>query len=197
MTLENYTHRLVAMSPEATAYDAIRAMEDNHIGAIVIQENGSIMGIVTDRDLAILVISFDQNPFEVRVDTVMSKPVQVVSLDASPGDAARMMLDRHVRRLPIVSGGKLVGMVTLDDLIADRAVDPALLAEIVRAQLAEPARLKFAGQRGPGAPIEPQEQLRVRRGTRSHAPRRRESGRGLAGQLRRDVASAFRRITGG
>jgi CBS domain-containing protein len=40
MTLESYTHRLVVMAPEATAYDAIRAMEDNHIGAVVVQENG-------------------------------------------------------------------------------------------------------------------------------------------------------------
>lgn len=197
MTLENYTQRLVVMPPEATAYDAIRAMEDNHIGAVVIQENGSILGIVTDRDLAIQVISFDQDPFELRLGAVMSKPAQVVSRRASPTDAARMMLDRHVRRLPVVSGAKLVGMVTLDDLIADRAVDAALLAEIVRAQLAEPARLKFAGQRGPGAAVQPQELVRVRRGTRSHAPRPRESGPGLAGQLRREVASAFRRITGG
>jgi CBS domain-containing protein len=197
MTLENYTHRLVVMPPETTAYDAIRAMEDNHVGAVVIQENGAVLGIVTDRDLAIQVISFDQDPFELPLGMAMSKPVQVVSIGASPADAARMMLDRHVRRLPIVSDAKLVGMVTLDDLIADRAVDPALLAEIVRAQLAEPARLKFAGQLSPGAAVQPQELLRVRRGTRGRAPRPRESGRNLAGQLRREVATAFRRITGG
>jgi CBS domain-containing protein len=197
MTLENYTHRLVVMPPETTAYDAIRAMEDNHIGAVVIQDDGAVLGIVTDRDLAIQIISFDQDPFELPLGMAMSKPVQVVSIGASPADAARMMLDRHVRRLPIVSDGKLVGMVTLDDLIADRAVDPALLAEIVRVQLAEPARLKFAGQLSPGAAVQPQELLRVRRGTRGRAPRPRESGRRLAGQLRREVATAFRRITGG
>ena len=197
MTLENYTHRLVAMPPDTTAYDAIRAMEDNHIGAVVVHENGAIRGLVTDRDLAIQVISFDQDPFEIRLGTLMSKPVQVVAVEASPADAARMMLDRHVRRLPIVSGTKLVGMVTLDDLMADRSVDPALLAEVVRAQLAEPARLKFAGQRGPGAPVRPRELLRVRSGTRGRAPRPRESSNGLARQLRQEVASAFRRITGG
>jgi signal-transduction protein with cAMP-binding, CBS, and nucleotidyltransferase domain len=197
MTLENYTHRLVAMPRETTAYDAIRAMEDNHIGAVVVQEDGRVMGIVTDRDLAIQVISFDQDPFELCLGTLMSKPVQVVSIEASPADAARMMLDRHVRRLPIVSGAKLVGMVSLDDLIADRAVEPALLAEIVRAQLAEPARLKFAGQRGPGAPVPPRDALSVRLGTRGRALRPRRAGRVLAKQLRREVASAFRRITGG
>lgn len=197
MTLENYTHRLVAMSPETTAYDAIRAMEDNHIGAVVVQENGTLLGVVTDRDLAIQIISFDQNPFEVRLRTLMSRPVQVVSIEASPADAARMMLDRHVRRLPIVSGTKLVGMVTLDDLIADRAVEPELLGEVVRAQLAEPSRLKFAGQRGPGAPARPDDLLRVRRGTRGHAPRLGGKGRAIAKQLRQEVASAFRRMTGG
>jgi CBS domain-containing protein len=197
MTLENYTHRLVAMHPETTVYDAVRAMEDNHIGAVVVQDDGRILGIVTDRDLAIQVISFDQDPLELRLSTIMSKPVQVVSIEASPDEAARMMLDRHVRRLPIVSGSKLVGMLTLDDLIADRAVDPALVAQIVRTQLAEPSRLKFAGQRGPGAVVHPEDLRQVRRGTRSRAPRRREAGAGFAGQLRQEVASAFRRITGG
>jgi CBS domain-containing protein len=197
MTLENYTHRLVAMPPDTTAYDAVRAMEDNHIGAIVVQENGIILGVVTDRDLAIQVISFDQNPFEVRLRTLMSKPVQVVSIEASPADAARMMLDRHVRRLPVVSGTKLVGMVTLDDLVADGAVEPGLLGEVVKAQLAEPSRLKFAGQRGPGAPARAEDLIRVRRGTRGHAPRSSAPGRAFAKQLRQEVASAFRRITGG
>jgi hypothetical protein len=106
MTLENYTHRLVAMSPDTTAYDAIRAMEDNHIGA-------------------------------------------------------------------------------------------ELLGEVVRAQLAEPSRLKFAGQRGPGAPARPENWPRVRCGTRGHAPRMSATGRAMAKQLRQEVASAFRRITGG
>jgi CBS-domain-containing membrane protein len=197
MTLENYTHRLVALPPEATVYDATRAMEDNHIGAVVIQDKGRILGIVTDRDLAIQVISFDQDPLELRLSLVMSKPVQVVSIEASPADAARLMLERHVRRLPIVSGAKLVGMLTLDDLIADGAVDPALVAQIVRAQLAEPSRLKFAGQRGPGAAVHPEDQRPLRRGTRSHAPRRRGAGGSFAGQLRQEVATAFRRITGG
>lgn len=197
MTLENYTHRLVALPPEATAYAAIRALEDNHIGAIVVQESGRILGIVTDRDLAIQIISFDQDPLEVRLGTVMSRPVQVISVDASPADAARMMRDRHVRRLPIVSGGKLCGMVTLDDLLADTAVDPALLSEIVRNQLGEPARLKFAGQRGPGAPVQRESARRVRGGTRARALRPRATSSNLASQLRREMASAFRRIAGG
>ncbi|HTV25722.1 MAG TPA: CBS domain-containing protein [Polyangiaceae bacterium] len=197
MTLDKYTHRLVAMAPDTTAYDAIRAMEDNHIGAVVVQENGEVMGVVTDRDLAVQIISFDQDPLETPLGTLMSKPVQVVQIEASAADAARLMLDRHVRRLPILSGAKLVGILTLDDLIADRAVEPELVAQIVRAQLAEPARLKFAGQRGPGAPVESPEKTRVRTGTRGRVPHAAESRRGIARQLRQEVATAFRRIIGG
>jgi predicted transcriptional regulator len=197
MSLEKYIHRLVVMHPEATAYAAIRAMEDNHIGAVLVQEDGEVLGIVTDRDLAVQVISFDQDPLELRLRPLMSRPVQVVPVEASPAEAVRMMLDRHVRRLPIVSGGKLVGMVTLDDLIADRAVEPSLIAAVVRAQLAEPSRLKVAGQRSPGGRTQGLTQANGAGRTRGHGPERREPRAGIAGRLRREVASAFHRVTRG
>jgi CBS domain-containing protein len=106
------------------------------------------------------------------------------------------MLERHVRRLPVVDGSKLVGMVTLDDLIADKAVDPDTLAAIVRAQLAEPARLKQAGKRRPGAADHRVEAFGWRRDL-PRRERRAEPRRDFASHLRRDVARAFRRITGG
>jgi CBS-domain-containing membrane protein len=197
MTLDKYIHRLVVMHPDATAYDAIRAMEDNHIGAVVVQEAGVVLGIATDRDLALQVISFDQDPLELRLRTVMSRPMEVIPVEASPAEAARMMLERHVRRLPIVSGAKLVGMVTLDDLIVDGGVDPGLIAAVVRAQLAEPSRLKCAGQRGPVARARCAAPAKVRIGKRCRGPSLRESRRALARQLRREVAGAFHRLTRG
>jgi len=155
MTLENYTlGRWVALPPDTSAYAAIRAMDDNHIGAVVVLDDGHTVGIVTDRDLALQVISYDRDPMELRLRNMMAKPVQVIQRGATAREAAESMLERGVRRLPILDGSRLVGMVTLDDLIADQAVPPELLAAIVRAQLAEPARLKRAGERGPSSSME-------------------------------------------
>jgi CBS domain-containing protein len=198
MTLEKYTQgRLVVMHPDTTAYDAVRAMEDNHIGAIVVRDDSGVVGFVTDRDLALQVIAFDEDPFEIRLCTLMSRPVEVISTAASAAEAAQRMLDRRVRRLPIVDGSKLVGMVTLDDLIADCAIDPGMAADIVRSQLAEPARLKDAGQRRPVVATRDGVSWRDRRWPRRRVERRGGQQSGFAWQLRKEVASAFRRITGG
>lgn len=100
----------------------------------------AIVGIVTDRDLALGLASAEQSARDLPLQRIMSHPVDVISVAASAEDAAEMMLNRHVRRLPIVDGATLVGIVTLDDLVADSAVDPELLAAVVRAQLGEPSR---------------------------------------------------------
>lgn len=143
MSLAKFTQaRLVAQHPDTLVYDALRAMEDNHIGAIIVHDGSQVVGIVTDRDLALKVLMHDHDPFEVELRNIMSRPVAVLPVTATEVDAAEAMLAGHVRRIVILDGRLLAGIVTLDDLILERAIEPTLLAAIVRAQLSEPARLK-------------------------------------------------------
>ena len=149
MSLSKYTlGRLVVLPPKATVYDASRAMADNHIGALIVRDGERVAGMVTDRDLA-LAIADDEDPFEVELADLMSSPVIVLPSSATGADAALLMINHHVRRIPIVDEGRLSGLVTLDDLIVEQAVDGATLAAILRAQLSDPARLKRRGQLGP------------------------------------------------
>jgi CBS domain-containing protein/uncharacterized protein (DUF2267 family) len=174
MSLEKYTKtRLVVQRPNTTLYDAIRAMEDNHIGCVLVQD-GDNVALVTDRDIALEVVAFELDPFETELRDVISTPATVLPVSASVSDAAALMLDRHVRRIPIVDQGRLVGIVTLDDLILDQAVDGATLASIVRAQLSEPARLKRDGQPRPTRRPADDEASRERN-LRRHAARARAS----------------------
>jgi CBS domain-containing protein/uncharacterized protein (DUF2267 family) len=153
MSLAKYTQaRLVAQHPDTLVYDALRAMEDNHIGAIVVHDGSEVVGIITDRDLALRVLVYDHDPFETELRNVMSKPVAVLPVTATEVDAAEAMLAGHIRRIVIVDGRRLAGIVTLDDLILERAIEPTLLAAIVRAQLSEPARLKARVHVRPVAP---------------------------------------------
>jgi CBS domain-containing protein/uncharacterized protein (DUF2267 family) len=150
MSLSKYTQaRLVLQGPEATAYDAARAMADNHIGAVIVHDGEKVIGMVTDRDLAINVTAADRDPFEVRLRDVMSSPAVVLPASANESDAARLMLSNHVRRIPLVDGARVVGLVTLDDLVLEQALDGATLASIIRAQLSDAARLKRKGAIGP------------------------------------------------
>jgi CBS domain-containing protein/uncharacterized protein (DUF2267 family) len=150
MSLAKYLQaRLVVLRPEASAYDASRAMQDNHVGAVLVHDGERVTGIVTDRDLAVAVMAADLDPVDTRLEDVMSSPVAVLPASATEADAARIMLAHHVRRIPIVDGPRVVGLVSLDDLLLEQAVDAPTLAAVVRAQLSDPARLKRRGPVGP------------------------------------------------
>lgn len=170
MSLSKYTQaRLVVQRPEATAHDAARAMEDNHIGAVIVHDGEKVIGMVTDRDLAISVTAADRDPFEVQLRDIMSSPVVVLPPTADESDAARLMLSNHVRRIPLVHGARVVGLVTLDDLVLEQALDGATLASIIRAQLSDAARLKRKGAIGPEERLGGGAARRLRMATRHDA----------------------------
>jgi len=173
--------RLLVQSPETRLYDAARAMEDNHVGAVLVHDGQALVGIVTDRDLGLKVIGDDLDAFEFHLSDVMSSPVATVPPSSTVAEVVDLMLDRHVRRIPIVEGATVLGIVTLDDLLLEEAVEPATLAGIVRRQLAEPSRLKPAGRVRPGVP--------PARGDRSHRARHEaHQRRSYARLLRRTLA---------
>jgi CBS domain-containing protein/uncharacterized protein (DUF2267 family) len=148
MSLEQYcggAKRLVVQSADVSAYDAVRALSANHIGAVIVEDKGRVVGIVTDRDLACRTIGADLDPRQTRLHDVMSPGPVTIPIDATEEQAARLMRARHVRRLPIVDGVRAAGIVTLDDLLLTGAVNLDEAAQIVESQLAEPAPLKPPG----------------------------------------------------
>jgi CBS domain-containing protein/uncharacterized protein (DUF2267 family) len=146
MSLERFIQaRMVVQSPETCIYDAVRAMQDNRVGAVLVHDGETLVGIVSDRDLSFRLAELDLDPFDAQLAEVMSSPVMSVGREASVVDVTALMIAHGVRRVPIVDGGSIIGIVTLDDLILEHAVDAYTLAAVVRAQLAAPTKLKRAG----------------------------------------------------
>jgi uncharacterized protein (DUF2267 family) len=112
-------------------------MQDNHVGAVVVHDGKHVVGLVTDRDVGLQLVDLDLDPFETSLSQIMSSPAAVVPVSASESEAAALMLERRVRRLPIVDGDELAGMITLDDLILEQSVAPATLDPQVRRARAE------------------------------------------------------------
>src|SRR6185369_6410248 len=134
MSLERYCRaRLVVLHPYSSAHAAARAMADNHIGSILVAERQQLLGIVTDRDFALEIVAGDL-PHTTPVHDVMSDELATVPVTASIDEVVRTMREHRCRRVPIVEDGKLVGMVTLDDLIVDGAIDLAAAGSIIVAQ---------------------------------------------------------------
>jgi CBS domain-containing protein/nucleotide-binding universal stress UspA family protein/uncharacterized protein (DUF2267 family) len=136
MTLRSYAGgRLVVLGSSATALEAARAMDSNHIGTVIVQDDGRVVGLVTDRDLAVRVVGAGGDATSTRLSDVLSRNVATLSPAASRSEAIRLMQKRNVRRIPLVDGERVVGIVTFDDLLLDEAAPIDELAAIVRGQL--------------------------------------------------------------
>lgn len=103
--------------PSATAEALAMRMEEANIGSIIIEEEMEPVGVVTDRDLAIRVVARDRDPSAVTASEVMTTDPVTVDIDRGLLDVTRTMREHAVRRMPVVDGDKLVGIVTLDDVM--------------------------------------------------------------------------------
>jgi uncharacterized protein (DUF2267 family)/predicted transcriptional regulator len=128
---------MVVLNPDSPVLDAARAIEQNRIGAVVVQDKGRVVGIVTDRDLAVRALGHLRDAATTKVADVMTHSPATLALTDDVADAIRLMQEHNIRRIPLVDAGRVVGMVTLDDLLLDEAAPLDELAAIVQAQIEE------------------------------------------------------------
>jgi CBS domain-containing protein len=107
---------------------AARLMNDQVVGALVVVEGDRPVGMITDRDVTVRAVARNVPP-DARVDSIMSPGVIALPADAELRDALPIFHSHAVRRLPLVQDGRIVGMLTTDDLLIDLVAD---LGEIVR-----------------------------------------------------------------
>jgi CBS domain-containing protein len=101
-------------------------MADHDIGDVIVVDDGNVSGIVTDRDIVVRAIAKGSEPKTTRVSDVLSGQVQTLGPDASIGDAVRLMTEGAIRRIPVVEGGRPIGIVSIGDLAVERDADSAL-----------------------------------------------------------------------
>jgi len=109
--------------------DAARAMREGDIGNVIVTDGGRVAGIVTDRDIVVRAIAEGREPGSTTVGDVCSSDPHTLEPGESVEAAAQVMGENRIRRLPVVRGGALVGVVSLGDLAQDRDAGPPL-AEI-------------------------------------------------------------------
>jgi len=114
---------VVALQEDVTAYDAVKLMNEKKIGCLVVLQYGQVVGILTERDLLERVLEKCKNPKETKITEIMTKRVIVGKPDMQLDEAAQLMFERKVKKLPIVEGNRLVGLVTLTDLARIASLD--------------------------------------------------------------------------
>ncbi len=111
------TTRVIAVSPMESAAVAARLMTRYNVGALPVRTpDGILCGMVTDRDLVVRCMALERDPREVTVERIMTHRVSAIDPAATAVQAAARMAREQVRRLPVVEGRRLVGMVSLGDL---------------------------------------------------------------------------------
>ena len=115
--LQSKGSSVVSVSPSASVLDAIKLMAEKGIGALVVMEGTKLAGMVTERDYARKVILKDKSSHNTPVSDIMSDKVYTAALDDSVDKCMNTMTDRRIRHLPVVSGGKVVGMISIGDLV--------------------------------------------------------------------------------
>jgi CBS domain-containing protein len=111
---------------DATAADAARKMRDEDIGDVLVVREGELTAIVTDRDIAVRVVAQDRSPAETHLSEISSENLARLSPDDAVADAVRIMREEALRRIPVVEGGRPVGVVSIGDLAVKRDTDSAL-----------------------------------------------------------------------
>ncbi|MBT4327443.1 MAG: CBS domain-containing protein [Candidatus Nitrosopelagicus sp.] len=107
---------VISVDASLTINEAAKMMEDAKVGAVIVMENNSPVGIVTDRDFTIKVVS---HAYQISspVKQIMSSPLCSINLDESVRTAADLMHDRGVMKLPVIDGENVVGIITARDIV--------------------------------------------------------------------------------
>ena len=106
-----------SIDPDATVLDALRLLEQKNIGALLVMRGGVLWGIFSERDYARRMILHGRSSKETKVREVMTPDVFVISPDTTSNECMMHMTDRHIRHLPVVEGGRVVGVISIGDVV--------------------------------------------------------------------------------
>jgi len=108
-----------AVAPSASVFDAVKLMAEKNIGALLVLDGQRIAGIVTERDYARKIVLQGRSSRETPVGDIMSAPVMYVRPDQTNEECMALMTDNRLRHLPVVDQGRLVGLLSIGDLVKD------------------------------------------------------------------------------
>ena len=109
---------VISIAPDASVFDAIKVMADESIGSLVVlDENGELAGIVTERDYARKVIVMGRSSKDTRVAEIMTTDVLTAASDHTVNACMEIMTERKIRHLPVVEDGRVIAMISIGDLV--------------------------------------------------------------------------------
>ena len=107
------------IAPTASVFEAVKLMADKNIGALVVTEGGKIVGIITERDYARKIVLMARSSKDTTVREIMTSPAMYVSPVQRREECMALMTGNRLRHLLVIDGGKLIGLISIGDLVKD------------------------------------------------------------------------------
>ena len=128
-------HEVLTIDRGETVYRAIEIMENRHVGSLIVTDESGVCGMLTERDYLRKIALKGRSSKTTRVDEIMSSPVVCARSDDTVKQCMSVMTEKRCRHLPVVDGGKLVGVVSIGDLVKkvaeDQKADIRLLSDYI------------------------------------------------------------------
>ena len=108
---------LYRVGPDEPVLEAIRIMAEKHVGALLVMQGDSLAGILSERDYARKVVLLGRSSADTPVAQIMSSPVTTVTRSSSVNECLELMTDQRIRHLPVVENARVLGMLSIGDLV--------------------------------------------------------------------------------
>ncbi|MBW0238474.1 MULTISPECIES: CBS domain-containing protein [Pseudomonas] len=116
-----------SIAPDAMVMEALKIMADKNVGALAVIENAQVIGVISERDYARKVVLQGRSSVGTPVRAIMSSPVVTADSQQSVERCMEVMTNSHLRHLPVVQDGKLIGLLSIGDLVKEALVEQAQL----------------------------------------------------------------------
>jgi len=117
------------VEPDATVFDALRRMAEKEVGALVVTEGGQVVGLISEREYARKVVLQGRTSSTTLVKEIMISPVVYIHRDQAIEECMSLMTEKRTRHLPVIEDGKLVGLISIGDIVKSIIADQRFLIE--------------------------------------------------------------------
>ncbi len=121
--LQTKGHDVLSITPDPTVYEALKIMADKNVGALVVLNGETVAGLLSERDYARKVILHGKSSKEMQVREIMTAKVYYMRPDQTLQDCMTQMTDKRVRHLPVLEGDRLVGIISIGDVVKEIIAD--------------------------------------------------------------------------
>lgn len=127
--LDHKGYKVWSIGPNDTVLDALKLMAEKNVGALTVTDGDQLVGLVTERDYARKVVLLDRSSLKTPVKTIMTDRVVCTSPDRLAEECMAVMTDKRVRHLPVIEAGRVIGLVSIGDLVQAIISDQQFIIE--------------------------------------------------------------------